>query len=80
MRVIVVTSIVESDLEIVIVARMMGVTMASPVVTLTGAADHRDGNPYLVYGDAVAEFTGRKALDTNITVADCRSGNLDAWA
>jgi len=63
--------------RIVMVARTAdGEPMISPVVTIEGYAD---GNPYGVYGDAVAEFTGRKALDCNITVAECRSGDLGRW-
>jgi hypothetical protein len=81
-KVLVITSLVEADdvdLSIVMIARVRGVTMVSPVVMLEGAVVHRNGNPHLVYGDAVAAFTGRDKFDHSITVADCRSGDLQAW-
>jgi len=81
MKVLVITSVAENeeDLQIVMVARVDDVTMASPVVTLKGEVASRRGNPYLVYGDAVADFLGRVNCDTSITVADCRSGSLEGW-
>ena len=69
----------EQDLHIVMVIRDAGITIASPVVTLEGAADSRDGNPYLVYGDIVTEFTGIDSLSTDISVFGCTSGNLEKW-
>lgn len=39
----------------------------------------REGNPYLIYGDIVTDFTGRDKYDTSITRADCRSGDLEAF-
>ncbi len=57
-------------------------SMISPVVTLERAA-HRvhwaNGNPYLVYGDACAKFTGKDKFDLHITVAECTSGDLSGW-
>ncbi len=81
-KVLVITSLVEVDdvdLSIVMVARMDGVTMASPVVTIKEGVAMRHGNPYLVYGTAVEAFTGRNRYDHSITVADCRSGDLQRW-
>lgn len=81
-KVLVITAIdpeSRSDLQIVMVARVRGVPRVSAVVTLEGATSSRKGNPYLVYGDAVSEFTGLDDLDTSITVADCRSGDLSDW-
>ena len=69
----------ERDLHIVMVARTSGHTMASPVVTLEGAADSCNGNPYLVYGDAIEEFTGLDKFETSISVFGCTSGNLKGW-
>jgi len=67
----------QKPFRIVMVAETpMGESMISPIVTIEGYAD---GNPYGVYGDAVAKFTGRKALDCNITVAECTSGDLHRW-
>ena len=68
------------DLQIVMVARLDGVlAQASPIVTLKGAEPSRTGNPYLVYGDAVEEFTGCPKFETSISVFDCRSGSLEGW-
>lgn len=83
MKVLVMTGIAEDnheDLQIVMVARIDGViAQASPVVTLKGAAAGYNGNPYLVYGDAVEEFTGCPKFETSISVFDCRSGSLEGW-
>jgi len=81
MKVLVMTAIAENeeDLQIVMVARAYNITMASPAVTLKGAADGRRGNPYLVYGDAVEAFTGCDKFNTCITVAECTSGDLAGW-
>lgn len=81
MQVLVMTAVAENevDLQIVMTARIKGVARTSSVITLAGAADSRTGNPYLVYGDAVAEFTGCDAFDTSISIFDCRSGNLLGW-
>jgi hypothetical protein len=69
----------EADLQVVIVVRLHGTAMISEIVTLEGAAANRNGNPYLVYGDAVTAFSGLDKFDTSITVADCRSGDLSDW-
>lgn len=82
LQVLVITSIFEAediDLRIVMVARVNGVTMASPVVTIKDGVKSRAGNPYLVYGAAVEEFTGLSYRKTTIIVADCRSGDLSGW-
>lgn len=82
MQVLVMTAVHpnEVDLQIVIITReAWSEARVSPVVTLEGAVCCRAGNPYLVYGDAVAEFTGCNALDTTINVFDCRSGGLSDW-
>lgn len=76
------TAIAENgrDLQIVMAARLDGALGAiSPIVTLEGAAPSRAGNPYLVYGDAVAKFTGCDKFDTSISVFDNRSGDLEGW-
>lgn len=81
-KILVITSIFEpedTDLRVVIVARIDGVTMASPIVTIKDGVAYRDGNPHLVYGNAIAKFTGIPARNTSITVADCRSGDLSGW-
>lgn len=82
MKVLIMTAVAENelDLQIVMVARDGDVTMASPVVVKRGAVDGRRGNPYLVYEAAVEKFTGRKALETSISVFECRSGDLEGWA
>lgn len=71
----------EKDIEIVMVARHLGsgLSMVSPIVTLEGEAPFASGNPYGVYGDACADFTGVDALDCDITITECVSGNLDGW-
>ena len=66
----------QKPFRIVMVARPESGPMISPIVEVKGYAD---GNPYGVYGDAVADFTGRRALDCNITVAECKSGDLERW-
>ncbi len=87
MKVLVITQIAENerDLEIVMVTRAATLGMVripatvSKIVTIERAASCRRGNPYLVYGDAVAKFVSVDALDCDITVAECVSGNLDGW-
>ncbi len=70
----------DESVDIVMVAQTTLINMISRVVTIKGAARHIYGNPYLVYGDAVAEFTGRPALECNITCAEFVSGSLWDWA
>ena len=60
-------------------ARIDGVMTTSPVMRKLGAAPSRTGNPYLVYGDAVEEFTGCDKFTTSISVFDCRSGDFSGW-
>ena len=82
MKVLVMTAVAENetDLQIVMVARPDGCMVeVSLIVTLEGAVPHRAGNPYLVYGDAVAEWLGCDKFDTSINVFDCRSGDLEGW-
>ena len=67
------------DVDIVMVAQTTVMNMISPVVTIKDAACCIDGNPYLVYGDAVAKFTGRPALECIITCAEFVSGSLWDW-
>lgn len=76
----------DKDLRIIMVARgddLFGgaivPNMISPVVTLEGAAAYGNSNPYFVYGDACAKFTGKDKNDLHITVAECTSDNLDGW-
>ena len=76
MKAIVITSVAENgrDLQIVIVER--SIPIVSPVITLYDKAVYRDSNPYSVYGPSVEDWVGKGC---EITVADCRSGNLDGW-
>ncbi len=67
------------DLRIVMVARAGDISMISPVVTLEKVAQWANGNPYGIYGDACAEFTGKSKFDLSITVAECTSGDLSGW-
>ncbi len=78
--VLIVTEIVDTDLQIVMVARVRGADCISSLVTIEGGVAYRDGNPYIVFGKAVEEFTGQNRFSTSITVADCRSGDLERWA
>jgi len=66
-----------NDLRIVMVARSKDVSMISPVVTIKAGTMCRSGNPYAVYGDEVAKFTGVNKYDTSISVFDCVSGCLE---
>ena len=83
MKVLVMTAVAENlrDLQIVIVARNDGalLSIVSSVITLEEAAAHRNGNPYCIYGDAVAEFIGCNKFDTCISVFACTGGNLRGW-
>jgi len=81
MKVLVMTAVAENeaDLQIVIVAQPEGAARVSQIVTLEGVVDCRRGNPYLVYGDAVADFLGCDKFDTSINVFECRSGSLEGW-
>ncbi len=68
------------DLRIVMVARTAnGDSMISPIVTLDRGAPLANGNPYSVYGNACAKFTGKDKFDLSITVAACISGGLEGW-
>ena len=80
-KVLVMTAVAENgrDLQIVIAARIGELGAVSPIITLEGQAEYRAGNPYCVYGDAVAEFVGCDKFDTSINVFDCRSGDLEGW-
>jgi len=69
----------EEDLQIVMVAQPGGVARASSIVTLEGDECRRNGNPYLVYGDAVEAWLGCDKFDTSISIFDCRSGDLAEW-
>lgn len=81
MKILVMTAIAENevDLEIVIVARPGGVASVSPIITLAGEAHRRRGNPYGIYGDAVAKFTGCDKFNTSISVFHCASGDFEGW-
>ena len=81
-EVLVMTAVSEDNPEnllVVIVADAEEREPVSPVITLEGAASCPSGNPYLVYGDAIEEFTGCDKFDTSINVFDCRSGDLLGW-
>jgi len=80
MHVLVMYQIDGDDLRVVMTARKEGVTMTSAVVRIAGVASVCNGNPYLVYGDAVADFTGWHPLDCSINVFGCTSGSLDYWS
>ncbi len=77
---LIVNEIVDNDLRIVMVARVQGADWISSLITIKGGAVDRSGNPYIVFGKHVEEFTGRNRFSTSITVADCRSGDLEKWA
>jgi len=79
MQVLVTYQIDGDDLRVVMTARNKEVTMVSAVVWIAGAASGCNGNPYLVYGDAVADFTGCHPLDCSINVFGCTSGGLEYW-
>ncbi len=81
MKVLVMTAIAENgqDLQIVMAARINGVEKVSPIMVLVGAVDSRNGNPYLVYGEAVADFIGSSKYDASIVVFDLRSGDLSGF-
>lgn len=68
-----------SDLRFLMVAKTDEIAMVSPIVTIEGEGGWYNGNPYLVYGDACAEFTGLDKLSLNITVAGVHSGDLEGW-
>ena len=65
------------DLQIVMAANINGVDKISPIMLKLGAADSRTGNPYLVYGDAVADFIGSSKYNASIAVFHLRSGVFD---
>jgi len=81
MRVLVMAAVAENekDLQIVIVADTAPDTQVSSVITLEGEANSYTGNPYLVYGAAIEEFTGCDKYQCSISVFECCSGNLDGW-
>lgn len=83
MKVLVIYAIADNERDLHVVVVMRGGyhldEVVSPVVTLEGAADSRNGNPYLVYGDAIEEFTGLDKFDTSISVFGCTSGDLKGW-
>ena len=70
---------VKGDLRFIMIARDE-ISMISPVTTIKDDGHYYNGNPYLVYGEACAEFTGLDKFDLNITVAECRSGDLEGWS
>jgi hypothetical protein len=76
MKVLVITSVAENkrDLQFVIVER--SIPIVTPIITLHDKVCYRDSNPYSVYGPSVEAWVGK---DCEITVADCRSGNLDEF-
>ena len=82
MQVLVVRQIAEngSDIEFLMVGQVEGsLSMISPIRTLEGKAPFASGNPYSLFGDAVAEFTGIDKFDCSIRVAECVSGRLPVW-
>ena len=81
MKVLVMTAVDENerDIHIVLAARIDGVNTISPVITMPGIADRCTGNPYLVFGDVVSDFTGCDKYETSISVFACRSGCLNGW-
>ncbi len=75
------SGLIKGDLRFIMVARTEdGMSMISPIVTIDGRGCSCSGNPYLVYGDACAEFTGLDKLDLNIAVAGFHSGELEGWS
>ena len=81
MKVLVMTTVAENgrDLQIVMAARINGVEKVSPIMLKIGAAGSRDGNPYLVYGDVVADFADCSKHDVSIVVFNLRSGDLSGF-
>jgi len=81
MKVLVMTALgeISGSLQIVMAARINGVEKVSPVMVKLGIADSRNGNPYLVYGDAVEDFIGSSKYDASIVVFNLRSGDLSGF-
>lgn len=69
----------DQDIEFLMIAHPESGPMISPVMRLEGKAPFANRNPYCVYGDAVAGFTGKSKSDCSITVAECTSGDLRHW-
>lgn len=69
----------DTDLRFVMIARGDGISVVSPIMVLPGVAHFHSGNPYSVYGNSCAEFTGMDKFDLSITVAGCHSGNLEGF-
>ena len=81
MKVLVMTTVTENgrDLQIVMAARINGVEKVSPLMLKIGAADCCDGNPYLVYGDVIADFIGCDKHDVSIVVFSLKSGDISGF-
>ncbi len=81
MKVLVMTAVArnEQDLQIVMVAQLEGGVRVSQIATLRGGADGRNGNPYCVYGDIVADWLDCDKFAPSISVFSCTSGDLKDW-
>ena len=81
MKVLVVTAVAGNgqDLQFVMIARVKGVTMVSPIMTREGKAANCWDNSCTAYDDAVAQFTGCSKHDCSINIFDHVCGNLEGW-
>ncbi len=75
-RVIIVVKAEGDDLKFRIIVPEWGVMQCSSVVTIEGASDVWNGNPYGVYGDAISDYIGQSKHDVSISVARCHSGEI----
>jgi len=67
----------DKDLDIIIVSRLKE---PSGLITLSGRAAWRNGNPYGVYGDAIADYLGVNKFDVSIKVYNRASGgDMETW-
>ncbi len=76
MKVLVMYEQYGAGVKFVMVARTEAVTMVSPIMTIRG---NGSGNPYLVFGEACAKFTGHNWRDLTISCFKAASGGLEGW-
>ena len=75
-QVIVVVQPLEDDLKFrIIVSEWIG-HACSPVITMENASDVWNGNPFGVYGDAIADYIGQSKYSVSISVARYSSGEI----
>ena len=73
MRVFVLKQVEDSDILVRVVSEAKGI---SPVYRLLGRAAHHAGNPYGVYGDCCAHWSGIDKFSLSIQVFAATSGCL----